>query len=467
MTTAHTDSASDHTTRLGTEPVGRLLWRSCAQTTAAVGVYGVYALTNAWFVGHGVGDTAMAAVNLVAPLLLLLGAVSTTVGAGGASLVSRALGAGDRKAAARAAGNAFTLFWICAASTTVIGLALLDPLLALLGARGELRDLAHPYAVVLLCGALVSTGFSSLVRAEGRMGYSTLLWLVPVAVQITLDPLLIFGLGMGVRGAALGTVGGQAVSAAMSLWFFFGRRRRPYRISPGDLLPHGPTLRALLGVGLPSFLAGTGVTLLAVLVNSTLAATGSATALAAYAVCARLQTFVLMPHTGIGQGLQPIVGYNTGRGLPGRALRARDIALLGSLLYGVLTAAALALLAGPLTGLFLSDPETVGTAAQALRVLAIGLTVAGIAPLAAAYAQSLGRPAPAYLISIGSLLLIKVPLVATLGRLGANGVWAALSAGELATAAGAALLLRRLSGAAVKTPPSRPARPSARPGAGG
>ncbi|MFF4836613.1 MATE family efflux transporter [Streptomyces sp. NPDC001315] len=452
MTIARTTPATDHTTRLGTEPVARLLWRSCAQTTAAVGVYGIYALTNAWFVGHGVGDTAMAAVNLVAPLLMLLGAVSTTVGAGGASLVSRALGAGDPRAAARAAGNSFTLFWICAASTTVIGLAFLDPLLTLLGAHDELRDSAHPYAVVLLCGALVSTGFSSLVRAEGRMGYSTLLWLAPVAVQITLDPLLIFGFGMGVRGAALGTVGGQAVSAAMSLWFFFGQRRRPYRVGPRDLLPHGPTLRALLGVGLPSFLAGTGVTLLAVLVNSTLASAGSATALAAYAVCARLQTFVMMPHTGISQGLQPIVGYNTGRDLPERALQARNIALLGSLLYGLLTAAALALLAGPLVGLFLSNADTIATARQALRVLAIGLTVAGIAPLAAAYAQSLGRPAAAYLISIGSLLLIKVPLLVILGHLGTGGVWAALSAGELATAAGALLLLRRLRGTTPTAP---------------
>lgn len=125
---------------------------------------------------------------------------------------------------------------------------------------------------------------------------------------MTLDPLLIFGFGMGVRGAALGTVGGQAVSAAMSLWFFFVQRHRPYRVRLRDLRPHGPTLRALLGIGLPSFLAGTGVTLLAVLVNATLAATGSVTALAAYAVCARLQTFVMMPHTGISQGLQPLVG---------------------------------------------------------------------------------------------------------------------------------------------------------------
>ncbi|WP_327420276.1 MATE family efflux transporter [Streptomyces sp. NBC_01527] len=445
-------TAADHTTRLGTEPVGRLLWRACTQTTAAVGVYGIYALTNAWFVGHGVGDTAMAAVNLVAPLLLLLGAVSTTVGAGGASLISRALGAGDRQAAARAAGNSFTLFWACATATTVLGLIFLNPLLTLLGAQGELRESARPYAVVLLCGALVSTGFSSLVRAEGRMGYSTLLWLVPVAVQITLDPLLIFALDMGVRGAALGTVGGQAVSAAMSLWFFFAQRRRPYRITLEDLRPHGPTLRALLGMGLPSFLAGTGVTSLAVLVNATLANSGSATALAAYAVCARLQTFVMMPHTGISQGLQPIVGYNSGRGLPDRARRARNLALRASLLYGLLIATVLALLAKPLAALFLNDPDTITTAAHALQVIAIGLPAAGIGPLVAAYAQALGRPTPAYLISIGTLLVIKVPLIATLGQLGTSGVWAGLAAGELASAAAAAFLLWRLRDATPKAP---------------
>lgn len=444
MSAARTAPAADHTARLATRPVGRLLLSSCTQTTAAVGVYGVYALTNAWFVGHGVGDTAMAAVNLVAPLLLLLGAISTTVGAGGASLVSRALGANDPRAAARAAGNCFTLFWLSAAATTTLGLLLLDPLLTLLGAEGELRASARPYAMVLLAGALASTGFSSLVRAEGRMGYSTLLWLIPLAVQITLDPLLIFGFHMGVRGAALGTVGGQIVSAAMSLWFFFLQRERPYRIAPVDLLPHSPTLRALLTIGLPSFLAGTGVTLLAVLVNTTLAGTAGVTALAAYAACARLQTFAAMPHTGISQGLQPIVGYNAGRGLTARVLRVRDLALLCSLLYGLSIATALALLAGPLVRLFLNDPHTAATAREALRVIALGLTVSGIAPLTAAYFQAVGRPAPAYLVSIGTLLLIKVPLIAALGRLGTGGVWAALAAGEVGTAAVALVLLRRL-----------------------
>lgn len=160
----------------------------------------------------------------------------------------------------------------------------------------------------------------------------------------------------------------------------------------------------------------------------------------------------MMPHTGISQGLQPIVGYNSGRGLTDRALKARNYALFASLLYGLITAAALAALARSLVGLFLNDDDTITAAGQALPVIAIGLTVAGIGPLVAAYAQSLGRPAPAYLISIGTLLLIKVPLIADLGRMGTTGVWTALATGEVATAASALLLLRRLHGATPKTP---------------
>lgn len=121
-----TDTARlDHTTALGTEPIGRLLWRACAQTTMAVGVYGIYALTNAWFVARGVGAVAFAAVNLVAPVLLILGAVATTVGAGGASLVSRSLGRGDPRTAARATGNAFVVFWVTAVAVGIGGVVLI------------------------------------------------------------------------------------------------------------------------------------------------------------------------------------------------------------------------------------------------------------------------------------------------------------------------------------------------------
>jgi putative MATE family efflux protein len=449
-------TALAHAEALGSKPIGRLLWQSCSQTTFSVAVYGCYALSNAWFVAHGVGDTAMAAVNLVAPVLLLIGAVSTTVGIGGASLVSRSLGAGDTRSASRAAGNAFTLFWASAIVTTVVGLAALGPLLTLLGAQGELRAPARAYATVLLAGAVVGTGFSSLVRAEGRMRFSTLLWLIPVLVQISLDPILIFGLHLGVRGAALGSVGGQTVSAGMALWFFFVQKPRPYRVTLADLRPHAPTIRALISVGSPTFLAGIGATVLAVLVNASLARTpGSTVALAAYAVCARIQTFATMPQLGIGQGLAPVVGYNHGRGLPERVQRARVLALRASLGYGLLVMTAVIASAGPLVGVFVSDPAVSAVAVHALRIIAVAIAAAGATPLVSAYFQSLGRPRPSYLLSLGSLLVIKIPLVVVLGRGGGtSGIWLSLACGELASALAALLTLRFNTLRAVRPVPA-------------
>lgn len=437
--TASLDSAE----ALGSQPIGRVLWHACSQTTLSVGVYGIYALTNAWFVARGVGEAALAAVNLVAPVLLMLGAVSTTVGVGGASLVSRSLGAGRPGEAARAAGNAFIVFWTVAVVVTLAGLWAIDPLLTTLGATGDTLAYARPYATVIIAGSIFSTGFSALVRAEGRLRFSTLLWVIPVLVQIVLDPLFIYGFGLGVMGAALGTVGGQAVSAGMAVWFFFVQPNRIYRITAADLRPRLRTIGELLAVGAPSFLTGIGATLLVVLVNTNLAAntvvTG-AVALAAFAVCARLQTFVAMPQTGITQGVQPVVGYNHGLGATDRVRRARTLALRATVAYGAATGLLVAVAADPLVRLFVSDPQTVAVATQALRIIAVAFVFSGVPPLVSAYFQAIGRPTPSYLISIGTLVAIKVPLVIALSAAGPVGIWASIPAGE-ALSAGVALLI--------------------------
>ncbi|MFD3822793.1 MATE family efflux transporter [Streptomyces sp. NPDC058625] len=208
------------------------------------------------------------------------------------------------------------------------------------------------------------------------------------------------------------------------------------------------TLRTLVGIGLPSFLANIG---LIVLVNDTLAVTGGATALTAYAVCSRLQTFAVMPHTGMSQGLQPFVSHNTGRGPAARVARTRRLALWASLVYGAATAILLTVLAEPLVGIFVSGGETAREARFALRVIALGGIVTGVAPLTAACFQALGRPLPAYIPTVGPLLVLKAPLVVACGHLrGAHGVWSGLAAGEFATAASALLLLHRTD---RRTPP--------------
>ncbi len=440
--TARRAGPTGQTAALGVRPVGQLLWHACSQTTLSVGVYGIYALTNAWFVARGVGPDALAAVNLVAPVLLILGAVGTTVGVGGASLVSRRLGAGDPAGAGRAAGNTFVVFWVTALVVMVAGLAALEPLLTVLGAQGEVRGYARDYAVVLLLGAFTATGFSALVRAEGRMAFSTMLWVGPILVQMALDPLLVFGLDMGVRGAALGTVGGQSLSTGMSLWFFFVQRRRPYRVGLRQLRPHPATIAAVVTIGAPSFLAGFGATLLVVLANNRLGVTGGAVALAAFAVASRLQTFAAMPHMGIAQGLQPVAGYNAGAQLWPRVRRARVLALRATVGYGAAAAAALVLFAEPLVGLFVDDGPVATASVTAVRIIAAGLVFSGVTPMVSSYFQALGQARPSYALSLGTLLVIKIPLLLLLGAFGGPGVWIGLSAGEIAAAAAALLLLR-------------------------
>ena len=191
--------------------------------------------------------------------------------------------------------------------------------------------------------------------------------------------------------------------------------------------------------------------MLAVVVNANLAAAAAGgAALAAYAVCARLQVFAGMPEVGISQGLQPIAGYNFGSGNLARTLRTRRLGLFATLGYGILAAVVLSLAADPLVRLFVDDPATTTLAANALRILSVGIAAAGVAPLLAGYYQAIGRATPSYLISIGTVVVITLPLVLVASAHSAEAIWVALSAGEC-LAALAALALSRYRRTAQET----------------
>lgn len=182
-------------------------------------------------------------------------------------------------------------------------------------------------------------------------------------------------------------------------------------------------------------LAGFGATILAVVVNNQLMAGGGA--LAAYAVGARVQTFMIMPQTGISQGMQPIVGYNHGLRKAARVTGALRLSIASTLTYSILAAMIVALLAQPIAGLFLRDQTEVNLAAQALRILCVGIAVSGVVPLVSAYYQSIGKPSPAYLLAVGTLMVIKLPLVLIIAKVSGaqpTALWWAIAAGEIGAA---------------------------------
>ena len=147
--------------RLGTDRVGKLLWELCSQTTFSLLVYAIYSITDIYFLSVGIGPLAAAGALIISPVLIALGGVATTVGAGGASVVSRALGQKNSERASRTIANTFLIFWAAALTITVLGALFIKPIVYVLGATDSIAPYATDYGRIIFLGALTSTGFSA------------------------------------------------------------------------------------------------------------------------------------------------------------------------------------------------------------------------------------------------------------------------------------------------------------------
>src|SRR5689334_5736634 len=171
--------------RLGTEPIGKLLLLELSsQTTLSLLVYAIYSVTDTYFLSVGVNSLAAAGASIISPVLLALGGVATTVGAGGASVVSRALGEANTEKASKTVANTFLIFWAVAIAITMFGALFIQPLVSMLGATERVAPYAIEYGRIIFLGALTSTGYSAIVRADGNVGYSTAMWMIPVGANI-------------------------------------------------------------------------------------------------------------------------------------------------------------------------------------------------------------------------------------------------------------------------------------------
>lgn len=212
--------AQDKAQALTTAPVTGRLLRHLPYTLAALLFSAFYNVADTLFVSHGVGDLAAAGISVVFPLTVLQGAIAQMVGAGAGALVSPCLGQKDYRAAGRVTKSAMAFFYTTALGITCICLLFRTPLLRLFGATAEILPYARTYFTILAAGNVFSTGFSSIIRAEGRMDYSLWIWLLPTGVNLLLDWLLIYRLHLGIAGAAWATVIAQAASFCMSVLFF-------------------------------------------------------------------------------------------------------------------------------------------------------------------------------------------------------------------------------------------------------
>lgn len=417
----------DHSAQLGTARIARLLVRMSAPAMVGLVVQALYNLTDTVFVGRGVGSLAIAGIAISFPVQILVMAIAQTFGIGAASIVSRSLGAGDRARARRTLGNLFSIVVISSAVIASLGSLFLTPLLRLFGATETILPYGRDYLGMILLGTpffLFAMATNAVVRGEGNARVAMGTMIISGLLNIALDPLFIYGLHMGVSGAALATVLAQAVTVGY-LIYYFSSSRSSLRTRITDLRLDARIVWESFAVGIGSGLRAAAGSFTTIILNNTLAVYGGDTAIAAFGVINRIITFLFLPMFGVVQGMMPIVGYNYGARQLNRARHAVRLSTMITTAMSLATTAVLAAFPNQLMRVFTGDPALIEMAVPSVRLIVIAFPTVGFQVIAAGMYQALGRPLPAMVLALLRQVILLAPLVLVLPRvLGLPGVWA-------------------------------------------
>ena len=405
--------------RLAEERIPKLVISYTLTTLTTLVFHSLYTLIDSLFVSWGVGDDAMGGISIVFPFVLLQSAIATALGGGAASIISRKIGAKQLDDAGNIAVNAMLTFWITAILTTLLGFIFMTPLLKGFGVTEELLKHAKDYFTIILIGNLFSTGFSSIIRAEGKMRYALLIWVIPIAVNIILDAVFILLLGWGVKGSAYATIACQFTSFAMSILFFTRFSTLEFK---GARLSWS-VVKDIFSVGLPALLQSMIPSLSLLLMNNILKSTSGTTAINTFAYVNRILMLALIPFIAVTQAISPIIGYNHGAQDNQRENQTIKFALKISLIYAL--AALLILLVFPRIFIlvFTNDPTIIQLGKQAVQVLALSVPFVPLAMIMGAAYLSQGKKGKAFLMFSIDFIFLAPAAILLSATIGITGVW--------------------------------------------
>jgi putative MATE family efflux protein len=411
---------------LDTDKIGRLLVTLSLPAFFGMFVQTLYNVVNTIFIGHFVGPLAIAGLSIVFPLQMLSMGIGMMVGLGGTSLISRSIGAGDNSLAERALGNGVTSSIVFSVILMLIILPNVDFWLRLIGASEEVLPFARDYLVIIMGGAVFNAfamALLNLVRGEGnaRVGMSAMI--LGAVLNIILDAILIVWLRLGVKGAAIGTVTAQIVSLLYLLSYYFSGSSY-LKIRTANLRPDFKILRAMLAIGSASFAQTVAGSLSAMFVIRTVVTFGGDLNLSAFGILQRIMMFALMPAIVIGQGLQPVLGFNYGARHFRLALKSATMAYIAATLLSIVVWLILRLFPGPIISVFTTDNELISAAIYAAHRAFVALPVIGVVMVGSASFQSIGKARQAFITAICRPIVFLIPSVLILPRFfQLDGVW--------------------------------------------
>ncbi|WP_283115465.1 MATE family efflux transporter [Intestinimonas timonensis] len=413
---------------LGRDPVGKLLLRLAVPTVTAQLVNALYNIVDRMYIGHieGVGDLALTGLGICFPVIMFVSALSALVGMGGGSRAVVRMGSGDQEGANAILGSCATLLVILSVIFTAVLQLVKEPMLLLFGATENTLPYALDYLGIYLSGTIfveLSLGLNFFITAQGfsTVGMATVL--IGAVINIVLDPVFIFGFGMGVKGAALATITAQAVSAVWVVCFLLGKRTK-LRLQRRFARVDWKVLAPVLALGGSPFIMQSTESLVNIAFNSSLKAYGGDPAVGAMTICSSIMQVFYLLFQGLSQGGQPIVGYNYGAGNLDRVKQAFRLVFTCSLIFSTLSCLAIELFPGMFVAMFNDKPELVEIAVWTLRVYAAGMFMLGIQNSCQQTFVALGQAKISLFLALLRKIILLIPLIFILPHFIANKVLA-------------------------------------------
>ncbi len=386
----------------------------------------LYNMVDTLFVGNAVGPLGIAALTIVLPVQIMMFAIGFMIGVGSASIVSRALGAGDKAKAIKAAGNAVVLNIIISLIVMIPGFIFLDEILIFLGASKEVLPLAKSYAMIILGGFFLYSSdvmARMLIRAEGKPRAAMYPMIFGASLNIFLDFVFVMVLKMGVSGAAIATVISQTFTIIfISIYFVSGKSIFRFRVP--DFRFERKINWEILKLGAPSFLMATIDSIVILLFNRGIMKYGDDSYIAIVGIGIRLIDLTLMPIFGITQGFSTIVGFNYGARLFKRVKRILGEAIIWTTAIVMAVFLILMIFPAQLLGFFSNDPEFIRKGVLPLRIIVTMFPALGFQFVGGTFFQAIGKAMPALVITLARQLVFLVPAIIIFPLFwGLNGIW--------------------------------------------
>ena len=413
---------------LGTGSIGKLLAQLAIPAVVAQIVNLLYNIVDRIYIGHmpEVGADALTGVGLFMPILMLVNAFAMMAGAGGAPRAAIAMGQGDHDRAEKIMANCFTMLLIFAVVLTGVFYVSAPALLKLFGASEVTLPYALSYARIYILGSvcvLVVMGMNTFITTQGFAKISMMTTVIGAVINIVLDPIFIYGLGMGVRGAALATVLSQAVGALWILRFLTGNKTL-LRLKLPNMRLQLPVIGPCLALGISTFVMLSTESLLSMSFTSSLARYGGDLAVGAMTIITSVSQLVTMPLSGICQGAQPIVSFNYGAGNDDRVKKTFRLELIICAAYATAFWALLMICPTVFASIFNNDPDLVGYTGWAIRIYMAGIFAMGFQLVCQQSFMALGQAKVSLLLACLRKIILLIPLIFLLPLFFENKVFA-------------------------------------------